>query len=150
MGRVLKKGSLEVTKSIEAVYGVKKRRVKLYRRTTKSGKKLDVFDSPGKGLHVLFNFPEFTCLCPRTGHPDFADITFSYLPVQFCVEMKSLKYYYNSFRNEGHFHEQVTRLIAEDLVGILRPEDFWIRGIFNTRGGTTPTIQLFWADGKWY
>ena len=137
-------------KTIETEYGIKKRKVKLYRRTTKSGKKLDVFDSPGEGLHVTFEFPEFKCHCPRTGHPDFATMTIEYEPLKWCVEMKSLKYYYNSFDQEGHFHEQVTRLIAEDLVGTLKPKRFTITAKFNTRGGTTPTIFMTWAYGKWY
>ena len=137
-------------KSLEAEYGIEKKHVDLHRRKTKSKRVLEVFANPGEGIHVEFEFPEFTCLCPRTGHPDFANITISYTPDKWCVEMKSLKYYYNSFRNEGHFHEQVTKLMADDLVGVLKPKKFSIMGKFNTRGGTTPTIDLFWAYGKWY
>ena len=140
-------------KSIEAEYGVTKRKVKLYKKKTQSGKVLHLFDSPGEGLHVKFGFPEFKCHCPRTGHPDFATITIAYCPAKVCVEIKSLKYYYNSFDQEGHFHEQVTRLIAEDLVGVLKPKIFHIKSEFNTRGGTTPVIEMWWttdSKGKGY
>ena len=129
-------------KSLEAEYGIEKKHVDLHRRKTKSKKVLEVFANPGEGVHVEFEFPEFTCKCPRTGHPDFATIVISYTPDKWCVEMKSLKYYYNSFRDEGHFHEQVSKLMAEDLVGVLKPLDFCLLGKFNARGGTTPTIRV--------
>jgi len=125
--------------SLEDLYGIKKKEVALERLLTPSGKYLEVFKSPGPVM-VKVEFPEFTCKCPRTGYPDFAVMTIVYIPDTVCVELKSLKYYLNSFRDEGHFHEEVTFLIEKDLRSILVPKRLSVTGEFNVRGGTSPTI----------
>ena len=84
--------------------------------------------------------PEFTCLCPMTGQPDFAVLTLDYIADKLCVELKSLKLYVWSFRNEGAFHEAVTNRILDDLVKALSPRRMRIEGIFNVRGGIQTTV----------
>ena len=98
---------------------------------------LETFDNPapGRDYEIRFDCPEFTCLCPRTGQPDFAVIRIRYVPDRRCVELKSLKLYLWSFRGEGHFHEAVTNRILEDLVGVLAPRRMTVEGDFNVRGG---------------
>jgi len=130
---------LHKEESLESLYGLKKKDVELVRVQTKSGKWLELFKSPGN-IIVDIDFPEFTCRCPRTGQPDFANINIKYLPGEWCVELKSLKYYLNSFRDEGHFHEAVTYTIEQDLRSILEPVKLRVEGEFNTRGGMQPTI----------
>ena len=103
-------------------------------------KQLEVFDNPNADRDYLISFdcPEFTCLCPRTGQPDFATIRIRYVPDRLCVELKSLKLYLWSYRNEGAFHEAVTNRILDDLVAATSPRfievvgDFWIRGGIHT------------------
>ena len=103
-------------------------------------KDLETFPNPrpGRDYEVRFDCPEFTCLCPRTGQPDFATIRIRYVPAETCVELKSLKLYLWSFRDEGHFHEDVTNRILDDLVALLSPTrmtvegDFWVRGGIHT------------------
>src|SRR5690242_5211859 len=93
---------------------------------------------PARDYEIRFECPEFTCLCPRTGQPDFATIRIAYVPNERCVELKSLKLYLWSFRDEGHFHEAVTNRILDDLVALLAPRkisvvgDFWVRGGIHT------------------
>ena len=130
---------MEEEKTIEELYKIYKREVDLRRLDTLSGKYLEVFPSPGKIL-VTIDFPEFTCRCPRTGHPDFANMTIKYIPGPWCVELKSWKYYLNSFRDEGHFHEQVVEMIYQDLRQVLNPIKLTVIGDFNVRGGTHPII----------
>ena len=100
-------------------------------------KELEAFPNPrsGRDYDIRFECPEFTCLCPRTGQPDFATITIRYVPDALCVELKSLKLYLWSFRDEGHFHEDVTNRILDDLVVLLKPKRMTIEGDFNVRGG---------------
>ena len=133
--------------SLESLYGLEKKEVALARIQTKSGKWLEVFASPGSVL-VDIEFPEFTCNCPRTSQPDFATIRLIYVPDKLCCELKSLKYYLNSFRNEGHFHEEVTWLIAQDFVEALKPLAFHIVGEFNVRGGTSPIIETTYKKNE--
>ncbi len=104
---------------------------------TRPGKRLETFPNPepGRDYTIRFICPEFTCLCPRTGQPDFASFTISYVPDRICVELKSLKLYLWSFRDEGHFHEAVTNRILSDLVAATRPRRMTIVGDFNVRGG---------------
>lgn len=128
-----------IDKTLEELYDIHRKEVDLRRIQTGSGKYLEVFPTPGKVI-VTIEFPEFTCLCPRTSHPDFANITLKYIPREWCVELKSWKYYLNSFRNEGHFHEQVIYLIEQDLRVALDPVRLTVIGDFNVRGGTHPTI----------
>ncbi|HKY32257.1 MAG TPA: preQ(1) synthase [Candidatus Polarisedimenticolia bacterium] len=95
---------------------------------------------PGRDYEIAFDCPEFTCLCPKTGQPDFAVIRIRYVPDVSCVELKSLKLYLWSFRNEGHFHEDVTNRILDDLVAVLAPRRMTVTGEFNVRGGITTVI----------
>ncbi len=110
------------------------------RRPTAPSKRLETFPNPNpkREYEIRFDCPEFTCLCPMTGQPDFATIKISYVPAARCVELKSLKVYLWSFRDEGHFHEAVTNRILDDLVAALAPRrlevtgDFWVRGGIHT------------------
>ena len=105
--------------------------------TTKPSKRLETFPNPrpGRDYEVSFEIPEFTCLCPKTGQPDFATLRIRYIPDRLCVELKSLKLYVWSFRDEGHFHEDVTNRILDDLVKRLDPKELTVVGDFNVRGG---------------
>ena len=91
--------------------------------------------SPGRRYEIRFECPEFTCLCPMTGQPDFATIRIAYVPDRLCVELKSLKLYLWSYRNEGAFHEAVTNRILDDLVAALKPRRCEVVGDFLVRGG---------------
>lgn len=90
---------------------------------------------PGRDYEISFECPEFTCLCPRTGQPDFATLRIRYTPDRLCVELKSLKLYIWAFRDEGHFHEAVTNRILDDLVRLLDPKEITVVGDFGVRGG---------------
>ena len=87
-----------------------------------------------------FTAPEFTSLCPKTGQPDFGTLTITYTPSAKCVELKSLKFYLQSFRNEGIFYEHVTNAILDDLVAVLSPKWMRIEASFNPRGGMTERV----------
>lgn len=104
---------------------------------TKPSKQLETFPNPkpGRDYEVSFDCPEFTCLCPRTGQPDFATVRIRYVPDRLCVELKSLKLYLWAFRDEGHFHEAVTNRILDDLVKATRPRRMTVVGDFYVRGG---------------
>ena len=104
---------------------------------TLPSKRLETFPNPrpGRDYEIAFECPEFTCLCPRTGQPDFATIQIRYVPEALCVELKSLKLFLWSFRDEGHFHEDVTNRILDDLVSTLRPRRMTVTGDFRVRGG---------------
>jgi len=105
---------------------------------------LETFENPNpeRDYHVRIDSPEFTCLCPKTGQPDFAEIKLDYIPDKVCVELKSLKLYYWSFRDEGHFHEQVTNMIANDLINLLDPRQIKVTAVFNVRGGVYTTVEV--------
>lgn len=100
-------------------------------------KSLETFPNPkpDRDYEIRFNCPEFTCVCPKTGQPDFATIRISYVPDQTCVELKSLKLYLWSYRDEGAFHEAVTNKILDDLVAATSPRRMTIEGDFWVRGG---------------
>jgi 7-cyano-7-deazaguanine reductase len=104
---------------------------------TKPSKQIETFANPNpeRDYEISFECPEFTCLCPRTGQPDFATVRIRYVPDRLCVELKSLKLYLWSFRDEGHFHEAVTNRILNDLVGATRPRRMSVVGDFFVRGG---------------
>ena len=104
---------------------------------TKPSKELETFDNPrpGRDYEIRMECPEFTCLCPMTGQPDFATIRVSYVPDAKCVELKSLKLYLWSYRGEGAFHEAVTNQILDDLVAALAPRRITVEGDFQVRGG---------------
>jgi 7-cyano-7-deazaguanine reductase len=97
---------------------------------------------PERPYEIRFDCPEFTCLCPMTGQPDFATVRIRYVPDQRCVELKSLKLYLWSFRDEGHFHEAVTNRILDDLVGLLAPRFLEVEGDFYVRGGIRTVVTV--------
>ena len=110
--------------------------------TTQPSKTLETFPNPqaGRDYHIHMEIPEFTCLCPKTGQPDFATLILDYIPDQTCVELKSLKLYIWSFRNEGHFHEDVTNRILDDLAAATHPRDMRLTAKFYVRGGICTTV----------
>ena len=104
---------------------------------TTPSKELETFPNPrpGRDYEISMECPEFTCVCPRTGQPDFATVRIRYVPDQLCVELKSLKLYLWSFREEGAFHEDVINRILDDLARVLQPRSMTVVGDFNVRGG---------------
>lgn len=106
-------------------------------------RRLETFPNPkpGRSYEISFEIPEFTCLCPKTGQPDFAVFRVRYVPDELCLELKSLKLYFWSFRNEGHFHEAVTNLVLDDLVSACRPLRMWVEGDFFVRGGIHTVVR---------
>jgi 7-cyano-7-deazaguanine reductase len=90
---------------------------------------------------IEFTCPEFTCVCPASGFPDFATLYIKYVPRKWCVELKSLKLYFNQFRNEGIFHEDVTNRVLDDLVKLLDPWEMEVVGDFNVRGNIKTIIR---------
>ena len=111
--------------------------------STQPSKDLETFPNPhvDRDYTIRIRTPEFTCLCPRTGQPDFARVAVTYVPDRFCVELKALKLYLWSFRDEGHFHEAVTNRILDDLVAALRPRRIEVSADFNVRGGIHTVIR---------
>lgn len=112
---------------------------------------LETFDnpSPDRDYTIRMEIPEFTCLCPRTGQPDFATLYLAYVPDRQCVELKSLKLYIWSYRDEGAFHEAVTNRIADDLVEALAPRFLRLTAAFRVRGGITTTVVAEHRDPHW-
>ncbi|HEY5091317.1 MAG TPA: preQ(1) synthase [Polyangia bacterium] len=110
--------------------------------TTRASKALETFVNPNpeRDYVIRFDCPEFTCLCPKTGQPDFATIHVEYVPDVLCVELKSWKLYLWSYRDEGAFHEAVTNRILDDLVAAVKPRRARVEGAFNVRGGITTTV----------
>jgi len=103
---------------------------------------------PGRDYEVEMECPEFTCLCPKTGQPDFAEIEIHYIPNKLCVELKSLKLYLWSYRNEGAFHEKVINNILDDLVEVSSPRWMEVIGAFNVRGGIHTTVSARYEAPK--
>ena len=97
---------------------------------------------PGRDYNIDMECPEFTCLCPKTGQPDFGILDISYIPDKLCIELKSLKIYLISYRNEGGFHEKVVNIILDDLVSVCKPKKMKIVGEFNVRGGIHTTVTV--------
>ncbi|MBI1382542.1 MAG: NADPH-dependent 7-cyano-7-deazaguanine reductase QueF [Planctomycetaceae bacterium] len=112
--------------------------------TTSPSKHLETFPNPrpGREYQIHFEAPEFTCLCPKTGQPDFATIRIRYAPADLCVELKSLKLYLWSFRDEGHFHEDVTNRLLDDLVAATSPRWMEVVGDFYVRGGIHTVVTV--------
>jgi 7-cyano-7-deazaguanine reductase len=112
-------------------------------------KKLETFPNPNpeRDYEISFECPEFTCLCPLTGQPDFATIRIRYVPDRTCVELKSLKLYLWSYRDAGAFHEAVTNRILDDLVAACRPRAMTVTGDFYVRGGIH-TVVTASHDGR--
>jgi len=109
---------------------------------TQPSKQIEVVPNPhpDRDYEVFLTIPEFTCICPRTGQPDFATLRVRYVPDQQLVELKSVKLYIWSYRNEGAFHEDVTNRILNDLAGACRPRWMEVVGDFNIRGGIKTVV----------
>jgi 7-cyano-7-deazaguanine reductase len=117
--------------------------------SNRPNKALETFENPNpeRDYEIRFDCPEFTCLCPRTGQPDFATIRIRYVPDRKCVELKSLKLYLWSFRDEGAFHEAVTNQILDDLVAATKPRRMSVEGDFMVRGGIHTVVVARHGDG---
>ncbi|MCA9557586.1 MAG: NADPH-dependent 7-cyano-7-deazaguanine reductase QueF [Myxococcales bacterium] len=116
--------------------------------STAPSRELDAFENPRpeRDYEIRFDCPEFTCLCPKTGQPDFATLRIRYVPDRRCVELKSLKLYLWSFRDEGHFHEAVTNRILDDLLALLAPRFMEVEGDFYVRGGIRTVVVTRHGD----
>ena len=112
--------------------------------STTPSKDLQRFENPHpeRDYEIRFEAPEFTCLCPLTGQPDFATIRIRYVPDRWCVELKSLKLYLWSYRNEGAFHEAVTNKIVDDIAGLIEPRRMTVEGDFYVRGGIRTVVEV--------
>jgi 7-cyano-7-deazaguanine reductase len=119
--------------------------------TQASGAALETFPNPApsRDYTIRMTLPEFTCLCPRTGQPDFATLELEYVPDALCVELKSLKLYVWSFRDRGTFHEAVTNEILEHLVSNIRPRFMRLAARFNVRGGIYTTVVAEHRAAGW-
>jgi 7-cyano-7-deazaguanine reductase len=119
--------------------------------TAAPSKALETFLNPreDRDFTVRIEIPEFTCLCPKTGQPDFATILLEYVPDRLCVELKALKMYVWSFRDEGAFHEDVTNRILDDLVAAIQPRFLRVTGRFNVRGGLYTTVVAEHRADDW-
>lgn len=119
--------------------------------TAQPSKALETFDNPepGRDYTIRLEIPEFTCLCPLTGQPDFAALTLEYVPDALCVELKSLKLYFWSFRDEGAFHEAVGNQILNDLTALLSPRFMRLTAAFRVRGGITTTVTVEHRKEGW-
>ena len=95
---------------------------------------------PGRDYEIEIRCPEFTSVCPKTGLPDFGEITINYVPAEQCLELKALKYYIIEFRNQGIFYEAVTNQILDDLVAACKPKRMTVTGDFSARGGITTSV----------
>lgn len=119
--------------------------------STQPSKDLETFDNPQpeRDYTIRIRIPEFTCLCPKTGQPDFATIDVEYVPDQRCLELKALKLYMWAFRDEGAFHEAVTNRILADLVAACTPRYMRVRAEFNVRGGIYTTVVAEHRKAGW-
>ena len=113
-------------------------------------KQLATFDNPApdRDYEISFDCPEFTCVCPMTGQPDFARFKIRYIPDRTCVELKSLKLYLWAYRNEGAFHEAVTNRILDDLVNAVKPRFLAVEGDFFVRGGIGTLVRATYEKPK--
>lgn len=112
---------------------------------------LETFDNPNpeRDYAIRMRLPEFTCLCPKTGQPDFATLYLEYVPDRLCVELKALKMYLWSFRDQGAFHEAVTNRILDDLVAATRPRFLRLTAVFNVRGGIYTHVSVEHRHADW-
>jgi 7-cyano-7-deazaguanine reductase len=119
--------------------------------STLPAKSLETFANPAvdRDFHIHMQIPEFTCLCPKTGQPDFATLFLDYIPDQTCVELKSLKLYIWSYRNEGAFHEAVTNRILDDLVTATTPRFMRLTAKFFVRGGIFTNVVAEYRQPGW-
>ncbi len=121
-----------------------------FEMSTQPSTQLDTFDNPNpeRDYTIHIDTPEFTCLCPVTGQPDFANIEIAYVPDQSCLELKALKLYFWSYRDQGAFHEAVTNKILSDLVAAIQPRFMRVNADFNVRGGVyTRVVAEHRAEG---
>ncbi len=118
---------------------------------SKPEKTLETFPNPyrDRDYHIHMEIPEFTCLCPKTGQPDFATLVLDYIPERKCIELKSLKLYIWSYRNEGVFHEAVTNKILDDLVAVLAPRYIRLIARFYVRGGIFTNVTVDYRKKSW-
>ena len=118
---------------------------------SKPSKELEVFDNPTpeRDYTIRIHLPEFTCLCPKTGQPDFATLDLEYVPENSCIELKSLKMYIWSFRDEGAFHEAVTNEILSRLVYACQPRFMRLTADFNVRGGVYTSVVAEHKNVDW-
>ena len=118
---------------------------------TTPSKELETFDNPTpeRDYTIRISLPEFTCLCPKTGQPDFATLDLEYVPENSCIELKSLKLYIWAFRDEGAFHDAVTNEILSDLVAACSPRFMRLTAEFNVRGGVYTTVVAEHKDSNW-
>jgi 7-cyano-7-deazaguanine reductase len=114
-------------------------------------KTLETFPNPqrGRDYHIHMEIPEFSCLCPKTGQPDFATLILDYIADEQCVELKSLKLYIWTFRNEGHFHEAVTNRVLDDLVAATQPRFMRLTAKFYVRGGIFTNVVAEYRKVGW-
>jgi len=114
-------------------------------------KELETFTNPHpeRDYTIRIRIPEFTCLCPKTGQPDFATLYLDYVPDALCIELKSLKLYIWSFRDEGAFHEAVTNRVLNDLVATCQPRFLRLRAKFNVRGGIYTEVVVEHRQPGW-
>ncbi len=119
--------------------------------STEPSKDLETFDNPNpeRDYTIHIEIPEFTCLCPKTGQPDFATINIDYVPDRLCVELKALKLYMWAFRDQGAFHEAVSNEILNDLVNAITPRFIRLRAEFNVRGGIYTSIVVEHKKPDW-
>ena len=112
----------------------------------KPSETLETFENatPERDYTIRIRVPEFTCLCPKTGQPDFATMQIEYVPDKRCIELKSLKLYIHAFRDVGIFHEHAVNRILDDLVAAVRPRSARVEGLFNARGGIATTVRAEW------
>jgi 7-cyano-7-deazaguanine reductase len=118
--------------------------------STQPNQELEVFPNPrpSRDYTIRIRTPEFTCLCPKTGQPDFAELHLEYVPDQLCIELKSFKLYIWSYRDQGAFHEDITNRILSDLVAAIQPRFMRLTADFNVRGGVyTSVVAEHSADG---
>jgi 7-cyano-7-deazaguanine reductase len=106
------------------------------------------FQYPGRDTALEIQIPEFTCICPKTGQPDFAVLTIAYVPDRLCLELKSLKEYMLFFRDLGIFHEHVVNKVLDDCVKACKPRSMEVRGVFNPRGGIQTTAMASYSGYK--
>jgi 7-cyano-7-deazaguanine reductase len=105
--------------------------------------------APARDYRIHMEIPEFTCLCPITGQPDFAVVTLDYVPDKLCLELKSLKLYIWSYRDKGAFHEDVTNRMLDDMVRVAQPRYMRLAARFNVRGGIYTTVVAQHASHNW-
>ena len=119
--------------------------------STLPSKELEVFPNPKptRDYTIRIESPEFTCLCPKTGQPDFATLHLEYIPDERCVELKSWKLYVWSYRDEGAFHEDISNRILNDLVGACQPRFMRLRAEFNVRGGVYTDVVVEYRQPGW-